>query len=75
MGSAQANQDRLDFFRTQIVYWLLAALDGHAKNFSLFVEAGGRFRLAPRYDVVSSYPNPKANQEMAMARGRPIRLD
>ncbi|MBT9588049.1 HipA domain-containing protein [bacterium] len=65
LGSAQANQDRLDFFRTQIVYWLLAALDGHAKNFSIFVEAGGRFRLAPRYDVVSSYPN--ANQDMAMA--------
>jgi serine/threonine-protein kinase HipA len=64
LGSSQAQEDRLDFFRTQVVYWLLGALDGHAKNFSLFLEAGGRFRLAPRYDVVSSYPNPTT---MAMA--------
>jgi serine/threonine-protein kinase HipA len=55
-GSQLARQDRLDFFRTQIVFWLLCAIDGHAKNFSVFIEPQGRFRLAPRYDVISAYP-------------------
>lgn len=48
--------DRATFFKAQILFWLLAATDGHAKNFSLHVEAGGRFRLTPLYDVVSVYP-------------------
>ncbi len=34
----------------------IAALDGHAKNFSVFIERGGRFRLTPLYDVLSAYP-------------------
>lgn len=48
--------DRATFFKAQILFWLLAATDGHAKNFSLHVEAGGRFRLTPLYDVLSVYP-------------------
>ena len=39
-GSSQVS-DRVDFFRTQFIFWLLCAIDGHAKNFSLFIEAGG----------------------------------
>ncbi len=56
LASQQPEVDRPDFFRTQVVYWLLCAIDGHAKNFSLFLESGGRFRLTPRYDVLSAYP-------------------
>lgn len=56
LGSAQAAVDRRDFLRTQILFWMLCAIDGHAKNFSLFIEPGGRFRLTPRYDVLSAYP-------------------
>lgn len=56
LGSAQAQHDRLDFFRTQILFWMLCAIDGHAKNFSLFLEQRGRFRLTPRYDVLSAFP-------------------
>lgn len=55
-GSRRAGEDREDFFRSQFVFWLLCAIDGHAKNFSLFIEAGGTFRLTPRYDVLSAYP-------------------
>lgn len=55
-GSASAEQDRRDFFRTQVLFWMLAAIDGHAKNFSVFIEPRGFFRLAPRYDVLSAYP-------------------
>ena len=44
------------FMRTQILFWLLAATDGHAKNFSISLQAGGRFRLTPIYDVLSVWP-------------------
>ncbi|HKI70157.1 MAG TPA: HipA domain-containing protein, partial [Verrucomicrobiae bacterium] len=35
LGSEQAAEDCRDFMRTQLVFWLLAAIDGHAKNFSI----------------------------------------
>jgi serine/threonine-protein kinase HipA len=55
-GSTHAEADRLDFFRTQVVFWLLCAIDGHANNFSIFIEPLGRYRLTPRDDVLSAYP-------------------
>jgi serine/threonine-protein kinase HipA len=55
-GSERAAEDRRDFMRTQLVFWLLAAIDGHAKNFSLFLRAGGGYRLTPRYDILSAHP-------------------
>lgn len=48
--------DRATFFKVQILFWMLAATDGHAKNFSVHIEAEGRFRLTPVYDVLSVYP-------------------
>lgn len=48
--------DQVAFLRAQLLFWLLAAIDGHAKNFSLFIEAGGAYRLTPLYDVISAYP-------------------
>jgi hypothetical protein len=39
-----------------LLFWVLAAIDGHAKNFSLSLRAGGRFRLTPLYDIMSAYP-------------------
>ena len=44
------------FIKAQIVFWLLGATDGHAKNFSIFLEPGGRFSLTPLYDVMSAQP-------------------
>jgi serine/threonine-protein kinase HipA len=55
-GSARPSEDRSDFFATQFIFWLLCAIDGHAKNFSVFIERDGRFNLTPRYDVLSAYP-------------------
>jgi serine/threonine-protein kinase HipA len=55
-GSDRAAEDRRDFMRTQLVFWLLAAIDGHAKNFSIFLRAGGAYRLTPRYDLLSAHP-------------------
>ena len=55
-GSSQANADKLAFVKTQLMFWLMAATDGHAKNFSIFLERGGGFRLTPLYDVLSAWP-------------------
>ena len=48
--------DRNNFYSAQILFWMLAATDGHAKNFSLFLGAGGTYRLTPFYDVFSAWP-------------------
>ena len=55
-ASRQRTQDRETFFRAQVLFWLMCAPDGHAKNFSIALHAGGAFSLAPLYDVVSAYP-------------------
>ena len=56
LGSVNAKSDRLQFLTSQVLFWLLCAPDGHAKNFSVFIEAQGRYRLTPMYDVISAYP-------------------
>jgi serine/threonine-protein kinase HipA len=56
LGAQEPAEDRRGFLRTLVVFWLLAAIDGHAKNFSLFLLRGGGYRLTPRYDVLSAYP-------------------
>lgn len=55
-GSRHREQDRTDFFRSQLIFWMLCAPDGHAKNFSLALLAGGAYQLTPLYDVMSAYP-------------------
>lgn len=55
-GSARRVQDRENFFRAQLLFWLMGAPDGHAKNFSIALHAGGAFSMTPLYDVVSAYP-------------------
>ncbi|MDP8079740.1 HipA domain-containing protein [Phocoenobacter skyensis] len=48
--------DRHSFMQTQFIFWLLGAIDGHSKNFSVAIERQGRYRLSPVYDVISAYP-------------------
>jgi serine/threonine-protein kinase HipA len=55
-GSVNAEQDRNRFLGTQLLFWMLAAPDGHAKNFSIRLLAGGAFELTPLYDVMSAWP-------------------
>lgn len=61
-ASDEPEGDRKRFLKTQLVFWLLGATDGHAKNFSLFLGSGGRFRLTPLYDVMSVQSNVDAGQ-------------
>jgi len=74
-GSDEAAADRRAFIKAQIIFWLMGATDGHAKNFSVFITPGGRFRMTPLYDVMSAEPNLQAGQlrrneyKLAMAIG------
>jgi serine/threonine-protein kinase HipA len=70
-GAIAPYEDRLIFMKAQIVFWLLAAIDGHAKNFSIFLTPGG-YRLSPLYDVMSAAPYPEfpvQKVKLAMAIG------
>ena len=63
------------FSESSTLFWLLAAIDGHAKNFSIQLASGGRFKLAPLYDILSLQPSMDAGEtthnraKMAMAIG------
>jgi serine/threonine-protein kinase HipA len=61
-GSDEPEADQRQFLKAQILFWLLGAIDGHAKNFSVFLNPGGRFRLTPLYDVMSGQPALDAGQ-------------
>ena len=56
MGSSEALKDRYDFMKFQVFQWLIGATDGHAKNFSVFIQAGGSYQLTPFYDIISAFP-------------------
>ncbi|MGA7780918.1 MAG: type II toxin-antitoxin system HipA family toxin [Paraburkholderia sp.] len=55
-GSERAALDRRNFYMTQMLFWLLAASDGHAKNFSIAHLSGNRYASTPLYDVLSAHP-------------------
>ncbi len=55
-ASATPVADRFQFMKSVYLFWVLAAIDGHAKNFSIFLHPHGQFRLTPLYDVMSAYP-------------------
>jgi len=63
-GSDKAQLDKRNFFKTQVIFWLLAATDGHAKNFSIAHQAGASYYATPLYDVLSAHPitGPGSNQ-------------
>ena len=45
--------DQAAFLKAQILFWLIGATDGHAKNFSIALRPRG-FALTPFYDVLSA---------------------
>jgi len=75
-GSDDPETDRRNFMKAQIVFWLLCAIDGHAKNFSVFLSPGGRFHMTPLYDIMSAQPAVDAGQirhnkmKLALAVGK-----
>jgi len=68
-------RDQITFLKSQILFWLIGATDGHGKNFSLFLRPGGRFELTPFYDVLTAQPAfdakriPHRSYKLAMSVG------
>lgn len=56
-GSDNPREDQKAFLKTQVLFWLIGATDGHAKNFSIYLGRGGRFKLTPVYDVLTAQPS------------------
>lgn len=54
-GAISPLEDKVHFYNALVVFWLMAAIDGHAKNFSIFLTPGG-YKLTPLYDVMSVAP-------------------
>ncbi|UCI18446.1 type II toxin-antitoxin system HipA family toxin [Mesorhizobium sp. B2-1-8] len=75
-GSDTPEDDIAVFLRACIIFWLIGATDGHAKNFSIFLSPGGRFRMTPLYDVLTAQPSLDAGQiprkkfKLAMSVGK-----
>lgn len=75
-GSDTPDEDIATFMRACMIFWLLGATDGHAKNFSITLGPGGRFRLTPLYDVLTAQPSLDAGQiqqkkfKLAMSVGK-----
>ena len=75
-ASDNPEDDQKMFLKTMIVFWLIGATDGHAKNFSLHLKPGGGFRLTPLYDVISAQPSvdrgqiQKNKMKLAMSVGK-----
>lgn len=50
-------RDQLAFFKANVLFWLIGATDGHAKNFSIALTPGGFFTMTPLYDVLTVQPS------------------
>lgn len=61
-GSDDPAADQATILKAQILFWLIGATDGHAKNFSIFLGPGGHYRLTPLYDVLTAQPSLDAGQ-------------
>lgn len=74
--SDEPQKDQMDFFKSQILFWLIGATDEHAKNFSIFLKPEGRYSLTPFYDVLSAQPAfdkrqiPNNKYKLAMSVGK-----
>ncbi|MGM0412591.1 MAG: type II toxin-antitoxin system HipA family toxin [Pseudomonadota bacterium] len=77
-GSRNVETDQQILVEAQAVFWLLSAIDGHAKNFSIGLGPDG-FSLRPLYDVISSAPYPRAfppeKARLAMSLGKRRRYE
>jgi len=64
LAGSSDDGDRQSFALAQLAFWLMGAPDGHAKNYSIFLERGDTYITTPLYDVLSVFPyvGDEANQ-------------
>jgi len=55
-NSLARDRDLETLLAAELLFWMLAAPDGHAKNFSIHLLERARYRLTPLYDVLSAWP-------------------
>lgn len=55
-GSDTPIEDQDVFLKAQLIFWLIGATDGHAKNFSVFLSPGASYRMTPLYDILTAQP-------------------
>ena len=66
-GSGRPSEDRDRFMRACAYNFVIAGTDAHGKNYGLLLAAGGRYRLAPLYDIASWLPYSKNKREDRLA--------
>ena len=82
-ASDTPDDDQKAFLKAQVLFWLMGATDGHAKNFSVHLGPYGTFSLTPFYDVLTAQPSLDAGQierkqmklAMLAGTGRHYRMD
>lgn len=82
-GSDEPLRDRANFLKANILFWLIGATDGHAKNFSIALMPGSRFTMTPLYDVLTVQPSLDTGQlqakdmrlAMRVGKGRHYRVE
>lgn len=55
-GSVNRDSDLACLLKAQLLFWMLAASDGHAKNFSIRLLSQGRYQLTPLFGAHSIWP-------------------
>ena len=66
-GSGRPSEDRDRFMRACTLNFVIASTDAHAKNYGLLLSAGGRYRLAPLYDIASWLPYSRDHRKDRLA--------
>ena len=63
------------FIRATLFDLMIGNTDGHAKNFALLFEPGGRVHMAPRYDLLPTRLDDSLTDELAFTIGAARTLD
>ncbi|MCJ9674392.1 MULTISPECIES: HipA domain-containing protein [unclassified Neorhizobium] len=63
------------FIQATLFDLLVGNTDGHAKNFALLYERGGRMRMSPRYDILPTRLDDGLTDELAYRIGGATTLD
>jgi serine/threonine-protein kinase HipA len=66
-GSGRPGEDRDRFMRACAFNFVIRGTDAHGKNYGLLLSAGGRYRLAPLYDIASWLPYSKNQRDDRLA--------
>lgn len=75
MYSSQPILDKQALVKWVIFNYFIGNADAHGKNLSLIREIGGKIRLAPFYDFISTRVYPEVSEKMAMKLGKETRFD